>query len=162
MPRYPLHYKGDPQRRLYLPKFWMKMMKPKEKVPKDHVQFLVHPEMSCYDVKQYLEKIYSVPVLNVRMSVIKHRELPKVAYMNDEESKKKRKELRFDHQNWTEFEEKIAYVQLLEDTFEFPSLVKEGDVHEFEKDARKAFEMKKEEEKMEDKAPKHGVPEWLH
>jgi len=42
LPRYPMYFKGNPQLRIFLPLFWMKMMKSKENLPKDTVKFEVH------------------------------------------------------------------------------------------------------------------------
>jgi large subunit ribosomal protein L23 len=45
----------------------MKLIKPElESHPKNKVQFIVSSEMTRLDVKNYLEKIYKVPVMDVR------------------------------------------------------------------------------------------------
>jgi len=65
--RYPLYQKGNPQLRMFLPNFWMKLVKfPLSPVPKNRVMFHVSMGMSSQDVKHYLESIYKVPVVNVR------------------------------------------------------------------------------------------------
>ncbi|XP_035825436.1 39S ribosomal protein L23, mitochondrial [Aplysia californica] len=71
IPKYPVYWKGDPQRRLFLPLFWMKLIKPEQAVPKNEVHFETHPQMSHFDIKNYLEKVYKVPVLNVRTDVLR-------------------------------------------------------------------------------------------
>lgn len=43
----------------------MKLDKPEFELLPNQVQFVVSPEMTRLDVKQYLEKIYNVPVVHV-------------------------------------------------------------------------------------------------
>ncbi|CAH8577393.1 unnamed protein product [Schistosoma mattheei] len=38
----------------------------------NHVIFKVHPQMTKRDVQQYLEKIYNVPVVDVRVKMVHH------------------------------------------------------------------------------------------
>ncbi|XP_064605918.1 large ribosomal subunit protein uL23m-like [Liolophura sinensis] len=66
IPRYPLYQKGNPQLRIFLPQFWMKMVKPEKDFPPDRLSFIVHPQMTKLDIKNYLEKIYHVPVIYVK------------------------------------------------------------------------------------------------
>ena len=64
--RYPIYARGNPQLRVFLPNFWMKMVKSKyQRLPPNQVVFQVSPEMTSLDVKNYLEKIYKVPVYGV-------------------------------------------------------------------------------------------------
>jgi len=68
---YPIYQRGNPQLRVFLPNFWMKLVKPSAvfgnaTVPENKVQFIVSSEMTKYDIKNYLEKIYNVPVANVK------------------------------------------------------------------------------------------------
>jgi len=69
---YPIYQRGNPQLRVFLPNFWMKLIKPETiygkgaTVPKNKVQFIVSKEMTKYDIKNYLEKIYKVPVAGVK------------------------------------------------------------------------------------------------
>lgn len=63
--RYPLYQHGNPQLRVFLPNFFMKLIKPKEPVAPNVVTFQVSPEMTKYDIRSYLEKIYNVEVENV-------------------------------------------------------------------------------------------------
>ena len=69
--RYPLFQKGNPQLRIFLPNFWMKMIRnPLEHKPMpNRVTFIVSMEMTKYDVRTYLEKIYNVSVLDVRTQI---------------------------------------------------------------------------------------------
>lgn len=43
----------------------MKLIKPRDPQPKNVVQFEVSMQMTKFDIKNYLEKIYKVPVENV-------------------------------------------------------------------------------------------------
>lgn len=62
---YPIYQKGNPQLRVFLPNFWMKLVRPKEKQPPNIVQFMVPTAMTNYDIRQYLEKIYKINVVDV-------------------------------------------------------------------------------------------------
>ena len=64
---YPIYQRGNPQLRVFLPNFWMKLVKePKGiKAPPNKAQFFVSSEMTKLDVKNYLEKIYQIPVMEV-------------------------------------------------------------------------------------------------
>lgn len=66
---YPIYQKGAPQLRVFLPNFWMKVIRPTEIQPENVVTFSCSMEMTKYDVKNYLEKIYSVPVVDVRTRI---------------------------------------------------------------------------------------------
>jgi len=68
---YPIYQRGNPQLRVFLPNLWMKLVKPtavfgKATVPENKVQFIVSREMSKIDIKNYLEKVYNVPVAHVK------------------------------------------------------------------------------------------------
>lgn len=68
---YPIYQRGNPQLRVFLPNFWMKMVKPNwnqhgASAPQNKVQFIVSSQMTKYDVKNYLEKIYKVQVADVK------------------------------------------------------------------------------------------------
>ncbi|BFZ10194.1 hypothetical protein BsWGS_13233 [Bradybaena similaris] len=75
IPKYPVYWKGDPQLRVFLPQFWMKMLKSEDPIPKNQVHFEVHPQMTDIDIKNYLEKIYKVPVLSVTTKLVKGDEI---------------------------------------------------------------------------------------
>ena len=64
---YPIYQRGNPQLRVFLPNFWMKLVKEQKdvKTPPNHLKFIVSSEMTKMDVKQYLEKIYKIPVMDV-------------------------------------------------------------------------------------------------
>ncbi|XP_071114150.1 large ribosomal subunit protein uL23m-like [Haliotis cracherodii] len=147
IPRTPVHWKGNPQHRVFLPQFWMKLIKPERKTPPHLAQFEVHPQMSILDIKQYLEKIYSVPVLCVRTAVkqgedIKHPAKGTVVAREEDT--------------------KVAYVQLGDGyTFEFPDLFvdakppTEKEVDEFKKTKR---DQQVAERKYWDRA---SLPPWF-
>lgn len=66
---YPIYQKGNPQLRVFLPNFWMKLIRPTHNQPGNVVQFACSMEMTKFDVQNYLEKIYKVPVVEVRTRV---------------------------------------------------------------------------------------------
>ena len=87
---YPIYQKGNPQLRVFLPNFWMKMVKPDynqygASTPSNKVivifkctklslklqaQFIVSSQMTKHDVKNYLEKIYQVNSLRENLDKI--------------------------------------------------------------------------------------------
>jgi large subunit ribosomal protein L23 len=54
---------------VFLSNFWMKMIRPAHEQPGNVVQFECSMEMTKYDVKNYLEKIYKLPVIEVRTRI---------------------------------------------------------------------------------------------
>ncbi|KAK3798031.1 hypothetical protein RRG08_034592 [Elysia crispata] len=44
IPKYPVYWKGDPQLRVFLPQFWMRIINPEHEIPKNQVHFEVHPQ----------------------------------------------------------------------------------------------------------------------
>ena len=62
---YPLYKRGNPQLRIFLPNFWLKLIRTTEPQPPNIVQFMVSMEMTTHDIKNYLEKIYKIPVMCV-------------------------------------------------------------------------------------------------
>ena len=65
---YPIYQRGNPQLRIFLPNFWMKLVKSDTllRTAPNVAHFKVSPEMTKVDVKNYLEQIYKVPVVNVK------------------------------------------------------------------------------------------------
>ncbi|CDW52506.1 Ribosomal L23 domain containing protein [Trichuris trichiura] len=61
----------DQKTLVFLPDCWMKLVKPKEseKLLPNMVKFIVSPEMNADDVREYLKKIYNVPVRDVNVRV---------------------------------------------------------------------------------------------
>lgn len=68
---YPFWKPGGPQLRIFLPDFYMKLVRPNRVIPPNMVHFKVDMKMSKIDVKNYLTKIYNVPVKEVRTFIKK-------------------------------------------------------------------------------------------
>ncbi|XP_043588593.1 probable 39S ribosomal protein L23, mitochondrial isoform X3 [Bombus pyrosoma] len=66
---YPLYQQGNPQLRIFLPNFWLKLIKPEHNQPKNIVQFHCSMEMTRLDIKNYLEKIYNIHPIHVRTRI---------------------------------------------------------------------------------------------
>ncbi|XP_057185098.1 39S ribosomal protein L23, mitochondrial isoform X2 [Triplophysa rosa] len=66
---YPLYQLGNPQMRLFRPPFTMTLVRPGKEQPPDTVQFRIPMEITKFDVRNYLETIYSVPVAAVRTRI---------------------------------------------------------------------------------------------
>lgn len=146
---YPIYQMGNPQLRVFLPNFWMKLVKPEEPQPPNVVQFITPTGMTDYDIKNYLEKIYKVKVVRVvsDMEDGKIKEAYKGGYLVKEEDFRR------------------AYVYLPRDQkFEFPI---------FETDEIKS-EKKKEREDLRKRVKdnnrkyatataegRYGVPNWF-
>lgn len=87
---YPIYQRGCPQLRVFLPNFWLKLVRPTHNQPENIVQFACSMEMTKYDVQSYLEKIYNIPVIEVRTRIAMgptKRDL-KVGYVIKEEDTK--------------------------------------------------------------------------
>ncbi|KAJ9598894.1 hypothetical protein L9F63_026572 [Diploptera punctata] len=82
-PRYQI---GNPQLRVFLSNFWMKLVRPIDKQPPNVVHFIVSMEMNKYDVKNYLERIYKVQAADVRTHVMlgRFKRDPGMGYKKDE------------------------------------------------------------------------------
>ncbi|VDO54643.1 unnamed protein product [Onchocerca flexuosa] len=97
---YRLWQPGNPKTRVFLPDFWMKVIDPYPiRMPKNVVKFEVDKRMTRHDVREYLEKIYNLPVREVRTLV-------KAGHITYDFplDKEKRRAL------WKEDEKKYAYV----------------------------------------------------
>lgn len=108
LPRYPLWYPNNPRVRLFLPLFWLRMVKHEKPLPSDIIKFECHWQMTKSDVRQYLEKLYGVKTLDTRIEIkrgeyIKHPAKPGSLSppMDDR---------------------KYVYVQLKGETFKFPNI----------------------------------------
>lgn len=55
--------------RVFLPNFWLKLVRPPHEQPPNVVQFSCSMEMTKHDVKNYLEKIYNVKCIDVRTRI---------------------------------------------------------------------------------------------
>ncbi|CAD7004739.1 39S ribosomal protein L23, mitochondrial isoform X1 [Ceratitis capitata] len=130
---YPIYQRGNPQLRIFLPNFWMKLIRPAEEQPKNVATFSVSMQMTKYDIKNYLEKIYKLPVVDVRTRI---------------EMGKTKRDQTFGYVT-KEDDVKIAYVTLLKtEEFTFPDLFS------------KKEEQKKAEEKSLDDS-KQGFKRFL-
>ncbi|KAH9423698.1 54S ribosomal protein L23, mitochondrial [Dermatophagoides pteronyssinus] len=67
---YPRYVRGNPQLRIFLPDFWMIIKKPEQPLPANKVMFKIPVQMTSFDVKNYLEKIYKIPVMHVKTRVV--------------------------------------------------------------------------------------------
>ncbi len=120
--------KGNPQLRVFMPLFWMKMLKSKHTLrPCEHL-FEVHPQMTKYDVKNYLEKIYDVPVVDVTTKLVEGEEMS--GLLGD---------------TVRDADKRLAFVTVDKSAdFEFPNLFKERKteqeeaIQEYQKMAKKA------------------------
>ncbi|XP_008545863.1 39S ribosomal protein L23, mitochondrial [Microplitis demolitor] len=66
---YPMFQKGNPQLRVFLPNFWMKLVRPQFPQADNQVEFHVSMGMTKHDIKNYLEKIYNVKTVDVRTRI---------------------------------------------------------------------------------------------
>ncbi|CAL8103868.1 unnamed protein product [Calicophoron daubneyi] len=168
---YPKFSPGDPQQLCFLPPFWMKMLYAGPYNPSDHVVFKVHPQMTTHDVQQYLEKIYNVPVVNVRVKMVYHDLKP-----NDVPVEKsiRRAVEPFLAPPEPERYEKIAYVRLAPgSTFEFPDLFKSKSpssvMENLEENPPQTIKEKKDQERQlqersqpgSTRTEPNGIPPWF-
>merc|ERR1711874_917990 len=126
---HPLFQPGNPQLRVFLPNFVVKLLNPRDPLPPNVVQFEVSIEMTKFDIKNYLEKIYKIPVRNitthVRMGKFKRTSYGGHLIKDDDF--------------------KVAYVTMPEDcTFEFPDLYPKEVKEKEDKEMEQFKELKKE------------------
>lgn len=144
---YPRYSKGNPQLRVFLPNFFMKLVKPEVPQPPNVVNFIVSTEMSKFDIKNYLEKIYKVPVDSVvtynKMGKTKRSTVGGYIVKDDDY--------------------KLAFVTLPKgETFEFPDLFPEEKDAEIKKQQEQLQVLKKEWNQLAKKNQhRKGVPTWL-
>ncbi|XP_049676750.1 39S ribosomal protein L23, mitochondrial isoform X1 [Accipiter gentilis] len=170
---YPLFQLGGPQLRIFRPNFFMLAVRPGVPQPEDTVQFRVSMQMTKVDIKNYLEKIYNVPVAAVRT---------RIQYgANNKRDHKNRRVKKPDY--------KVAYVQLEESllwwanspswivcsrflsardqgqgqTFQFPNLFpeKEQDTETRSFDDFKNKYMEREKQRQKGDPRRGGVPDWF-
>uniref|UniRef100_A0A2K6TCI1 Large ribosomal subunit protein uL23m n=1 Tax=Saimiri boliviensis boliviensis TaxID=39432 RepID=A0A2K6TCI1_SAIBB len=60
---------GGPQLRVFRTNFFIQLVRPGTAQPEDTVQFRIPMEMTRVDLRNYLERIYNVPVAAVRTRV---------------------------------------------------------------------------------------------
>ncbi|KAL0109601.1 hypothetical protein PUN28_014567 [Cardiocondyla obscurior] len=140
---YPLYQRGNPQLRIFLPNFWIKLIAPEEKQLPNIVQFHCSMQMTKHDIKNYLEKIYNVNVIHVRTRIVMGE------FIKD----------KLQGSIIKEDDRKIAYVILPKDqSFVFPSLFKDVK-EEIDKDTLKSAKKEMQSYIESNKAP--GVPTWF-
>ncbi|XP_066524285.1 large ribosomal subunit protein uL23m [Hoplias malabaricus] len=145
---YPLYQLGNPQLRIFRPTFDMTLVRPGKELPSDTVQFRISMEMTKFDVRNYLEKIYSIPVAAVRT---------RIQYG----SNKKRNHL---NQRVKKPDYKVAYVQLgQQHTFQFPDIFPEKEKKHEEGSVEEMQEKFMEDERQRQKPDprRGGVTEWF-
>lgn len=143
--KFPLHYKGAPQRRLFFPDWYVKILPHEEDVPKNYVRLAVPADMTKYDVKEYMKKIYNVPIAKVdlKLNEYKHYREPSGKHGFEEP--------------WKE-----AMIRLGNgEKFEYPDILKDLDKQTtFEKtdtDAMDISTKQKEEMKSNDELNSHKI-----
>lgn len=134
LPRNPLWYPGNPRHRVFLPNYWLKMVQHEKKLPGDFVKFECHWQMTVNDVKQYLEKLYNVPVLDVRVEIKKGEYMEHPKFPN-------RLSPPLD-------DRKFVYVQLKEGEFKYPDIFAEKNPAEEDRNQAKAMQSLKNKEKI--------------
>lgn len=146
---YPIYQKGNPQLRVFLPNFWMKLVKSKDPLPPNVVEFHTPLAMTNYDIKNYLEKIYNVKVVNVESTLENgklKRAYGKVGFITKEEDYRR------------------AIVTLPKsETFTFPDMIPKEVEEKEEKDRKEMQEMQaKAYKKFEERSKGNpGVPGWF-
>ncbi|XP_048663833.1 39S ribosomal protein L23, mitochondrial isoform X1 [Marmota marmota marmota] len=107
---YPLYQLGGPQLRVFRTNFFIQLVRPGTVQPEDTVQFRIPMEMTRVDLRNYLERIYNVPVAAVRTRV-----------QHGSNRKRDHRNVRIKKPDY-----KVAYVQLAHgQTFTFPDLFPE-------------------------------------
>ncbi|XP_061409916.1 large ribosomal subunit protein uL23m [Lethenteron reissneri] len=146
----PIYQYGNPQLRVFRTNFFMTMVRPGKELPEDTVQFRVSMEMTKFDIKNYLQKIYNVSVAEVRT---------RIQYG----SNKKKNHL---NQHLKKPDYKVAYVQLAQgQTFTFPNLFPEKETKEEDPESLEAFErmFRENEEQRKKGDPRRGnMNEWFN
>ena len=71
LPRNPLWYPGNPRHRIFLPLYWLRVVENRKPMPNTFVKFECHWQMSAPDIKQYLEKLYNVSVLDINIEIVR-------------------------------------------------------------------------------------------
>ncbi|XP_050024517.2 large ribosomal subunit protein uL23m [Dermacentor andersoni] len=145
---YPLYVKGNPQLRIFLPNFWMKLVKHEKPLPPNEVKFIIPVQMTKYDVKNYLEKIYKVPVADVRTAIMqgKIRKAEGKSYLVKED------------------DFRVAFVTLPQgETFTYPDLFSKVASVEKEKALKKQAEEAEKMQKVYIRKDPHreGLPNWF-
>ncbi|XP_045677008.1 39S ribosomal protein L23, mitochondrial [Phyllostomus hastatus] len=148
---YPLCQLGGPQLRVFRTNFFIQLVRPGSAQPEDTVQFRIPMEMTRVDLRNYLERIYGVPVAAVRTRV-----------QHGPGRKRDHRNVRVktpDH--------KVAYVQLAHgQTFTFPDLFPErkpgagGEGGPAEDSAQEEL-LEEQRERQRGDPRRGGVPDWF-
>ncbi|XP_078000401.1 large ribosomal subunit protein uL23m-like isoform X2 [Glandiceps talaboti] len=141
--RYRFWQPGNPQNRVFFTDFFVSLIRPRSEVTPNTVCFKCPVEMTKFDIKNYLQNIYNVPVAKVNT----HIHFAKI--WRDHKNRRIKPEPDY----------KIAHVTLGEGmTFEFPELF--PDAMEKEKEVVEELKTK---QKTEDSKRAHqgGVPGWF-
>ncbi|XP_034181017.1 mitochondrial ribosomal protein L23 [Osmia lignaria lignaria] len=140
---YPFYQAGNPQLRIFLPNFWLKLVTPEHKQPSNVVTFHCSMEMTMFDVKNYLEKIYDVHPIKVNTRIALGKTYMPRKYVCKED------------------DIKIAYVTLPKgQTFTFPTLFPpEKDKDEQGEKQMDQIQKEFKEFSKNNKIP--GVPSWF-
>ncbi|XP_022671703.1 39S ribosomal protein L23, mitochondrial-like [Varroa jacobsoni] len=145
---YPIYRRGNPQLRVFLPNFFMKLVRSKVDHPPNIVHFVVPVQMTQFDVKNYLEKIYRVPVAQVETKIV----------LGDFKAEKTKRYMIKDD------DYRLATVTLPEGcTFKFPTLFPPDKIRKATEDMRKHQQQVDEHERTyqrEDPNRQH-VPSWF-
>ncbi|CAG9805193.1 unnamed protein product [Chironomus riparius] len=145
---YPLYQRGNPQLRVFLPNFWMKIVKTPNQQPENVVCFEVSHQMTKYDIRQYLEKIYKLPVVAVRdrIAMGRFKREERNGYIIKEE------------------DSKLAYVTFPKEVkFTYPDLFpEENETKKNLKDDEKSLDQAKERfrEFCNRNSKRRGLPGW--
>ena len=152
---YPIYQRGNPQRRVFLPNFWMKLVKETNdiKTPPNHLKFIVSSEMTKMDVKQYLEKIYKIPVMDVFTKNFSGSTWQNMLKSN----------ITHKHELYKEDDYKVAYVLMPKDhKFEFPDVTTKPESEKEKEDkTENEFEMAKKQYIKYAAGTKRGIPSFF-
>nr|XP_033784812.1 39S ribosomal protein L23, mitochondrial [Geotrypetes seraphini] len=145
---YPLYQLGNPQLRIFRTDFFLTLVRPGVPQPEDIVQFRIPMKMTKFDVQNYLQKIYNVPVAAVRT---------RIQYGKNNKRDYKNQRIKVP-------DYKVAYVQLAHgQTFQFPDLfLEKGKTLEpgsFE-DIQNKF-MEDERQRQKEDPWRAGVSNWF-
>lgn len=142
--RYPLWWPGSKRLRVFLPDFFMKLVKLDRKLPPNHLTFIVDMRMSQYDVRNYLRAIYGMTAKDVRLRECLGKEKTNPLYGS---------KLRLD-------DYKVAHVVMEKDfVFEWPDLF--GAEDSMTKDLKQYDDMKNEmRAKKIQYWDRPGIPTW--
>ncbi|XP_003798461.1 39S ribosomal protein L23, mitochondrial [Otolemur garnettii] len=145
---YPLYQLGGPQLRVFRTNFFIQLVRPGTAQPEDTVQFRIPMEMTRVDLRNYLERIYNVPVAAVRTRV-----------QHGSHRKRDHRNVRIKKPDY-----KVAYVQLAHgQTFTFPDLFPEKDprLEGSSVDEAQSTFMADEQQRQGSDPQRGGVPNWF-